>query len=57
MKTERLVVTAEGAPRKALTLSLSRFTATHPEVAGGTLGCLIARAGLTMNEFLKAMKE
>jgi len=28
----------------------------HPEVARGTLRSLVARAGLTMDEFLKAMK-
>ena len=28
----------------------------HPEVARGTLRCLIARAGLTIDEFLDAMK-
>lgn len=29
----------------------------HPEVARGTLRSLIARAGLTMDEFLKALKR
>ncbi len=28
----------------------------HPEVARGTLRSLVARAGLTMDEFLKARK-
>ncbi len=29
----------------------------HPEVARGTLRSLVARAGLTMNEFLEAIKK
>ncbi len=44
-----IILTREG---HIATLSIPN----HPEVARGTLRSLVARAGLTMDEFLKACK-
>ncbi len=49
-KGSHIILTKEG---HTATLSV----ANHPEVARGTLRSLIARAGITIEEFLKALKK
>ncbi len=49
-KGSHIILTKEG---HTATLSVPN----HPEVARGTLRSLIARAGITIEEFLKALKK